>query len=436
MFPPVILTKLNTPPISSGFAELAFPTLVNDIDVLRDTLFMPLVAPWIKLERFKVEEHPTILGFDVNNCSPGISGDVGSIHHRILPAVFPFIERLCEERETLYNEGRRKLAIGGVKVNSRRRALEYTSINRHILPFTITNITGVDGDDSCRKVTLPKRVAEYVDSIVFKSPSANLAASSDQLDWYPTQFSMALESYLSYSESRDEIDSKIIQLWDLYGPSESRADLRSALLGSDTVQRALWSRSNLTKLVLPWLPEFPPTDNSNNTDFNPISIIPPNMPEAIDGEDSLLILRQDEATKLVAFGALLFPFLNFRPTPISLRHISRNALQKLTVFTVAWILTTLEVPRDVSLVGSNATGPVAHAIRNVRLHESFFEEFKNRSTRNNTPCYLLNQLLPSLPLSEVDLLVSFNVAYSRCFDSDRLSSPGSGSLLCTENTHQ
>lgn len=380
-----------------------FPTLLDDLDALRDTLFMPLVDAWIKMERFKIEEHPTILGFDVYHCSPYTDSSTVSIHNRILPAVFPFIEKLCLEREELYKEARCKMNIGGVTVDSRRKVLKGSHNARNILPFNIT-IAGLRGDNSFQKVSLPRRMAEYVDTIVLEGPSAKLASSSDRWDWYPGQLSLALDSHLSYSATRDEIDRKITKLWHLYGPSGNQPDLRSALLVSNIVQAALWSRPNLMELVLPWLPEFPPKGASENIDFNPLSLLPPNLPKPSEDEESLLILRVPEASQLVAFNALLSPFLNSTSDTISLRKMSRNAMQRVAVFTVAWILTTLEVPRDLSLAASDDTGPVAYAVRNVRLHGSFLEELKTRRHQSIVPSHLLHGLLPSLSYSEVDLL--------------------------------
>lgn len=352
----------------------------------------------MKLERFKVEENPTILGFDIYASSPYTSV---SIHHRILAAFLPLVERLAAEKEELYRAARQKLVIGNAMADSKRLALDGTSAVRNVLPFNMS-VTGLHSDEICRKVTLPKSLVQYVESIVLEVPTAKLSDTSDPLTWYPSQFSPALDIYISYSLTRDDVDDKIIQLWNLYGPNESRPDLRAALLNSAIVKKALWTRPKLTQLVLSWLPEYPISNPSGHVDFKPQSQLPPNLPRIPDY--SYLIL--DETWKATALDALTLPFSSYGRYSISLRHLSRNAANKLTILAIAWILTVLEVPRDIPLPGSSVSGPVAYAIRNVRVDKSFLEQLKTGSLKDSPfLCVgVLNNLLPTLPVSEVDLL--------------------------------
>ena len=114
-------------------------------------------------ERFKVQKHPDVLGFNATHCAPHKSNETLTVHTRILPAVLPFVEKVGHEREKLYREERQKLFNENIVIESRRQQL---SGMRHILPFDLI-VTGTGNRSTfCRGVHLPDQLNDYIQSIV------------------------------------------------------------------------------------------------------------------------------------------------------------------------------------------------------------------------------------------------------------------------------
>jgi hypothetical protein len=357
-------------------------------------------------EKFKVQKHPDVLGFDATHSTPCMSHQALAVHKRTLPAVLPFMETVGHEREQLYKEERRKLSDAHVVVESRRR--ELLGGSRHILPFDLT-ITGMGITNvSCRRAHLPDRLNTYVEAIIVPDqPSATLDDLADQLDWHPNQFSTALESFLVYSMDKNERDGKILKLLQLYGPSNTQRDLRAVILRSDIVQSCLWDREALNGQVRAWLPDFPAADESKNVDFNPLALMPPRIDTDDRGAKLIVALREPEEDEESVLKRFLAPF---KRDDFSIGGASTNTTHRLAVLIVAWILTMLKVPR--SIITESGEGPVDYAIQKVRLNQGFLDIYDHSVAgghtelhRSKLPCHLLHLVLPFVSPREVDNFV-------------------------------
>jgi hypothetical protein len=360
-------------------------------------------------ERFKVQKHPDVLGFNATHCAPHMSNETLTVHKRILPAVLPFVEKVGHEREKLYKEERQKLSNENIVIESRRQQLNGM---RHILPFNLI-ITGTGNRMAfCRGVHLPDQLNDYIQSIVVpdrEMQPATLDNQSDKLDWHPNQFSLALESYLVYSKDKNEIDGKILKLWELYGPSSTHGDFRAVILRSDIVQSWLWDHEALNKHVRAWLPDFPAVDVSQNVDFDPLPLMPPQIDIGDDdvGKSLVLALREPEEDGESVLKTFLAPF---KLDGFSTGGVSTNTTHRLMVLVVAWILTMLKVPRTV--ITEARDGPIDYAIQKVRLSQEFLDIYNasvvggyTELQRSMLPCRLLHLVLPFVSLREVDNLV-------------------------------
>lgn len=378
--------------------DKAFPVLLDNLDDLGDALLNPLIEHWMKWERFKVQEHPDILGFNSTHNTPNKKGTL-TVHLRILPAIFSFMEALTLEREDLYRQGRLKLLEANITVDYLLKYLQGGS--RHIFPFDL-DVTGTHTSGaSHRGIHLPRHFASYVESVV-GNPSASLDQQNDRLDWHPSQFGEALESYIVYSKDEEEVDQKILDLLHRYEGVDGRPDVRRVLLRSPKVQRMLWARESLSAQVSSWLPQYPILDGSQDIDFDPLPLMPPRM-DIHKKDVTLITLREpvEKEEEQPMLKALLLPFSSGH---MSIRGASINTTRKLAVFLVAWILTILKVPRDETVEGD---GPVHYAIRKVRLSQAFVDACKkpighiSDSTGSLFPCRLLHLVLPVLSLSEI-----------------------------------
>jgi hypothetical protein len=259
----------------------------------------------------------------------------------------------------------------------------------------------------CRGIHLPDQLNLYVESIVVPDrPSATLDDLDDQLDWHPKQFSAALESYLFYSIDNNEIDSKVLKLFQLYAPSETQRDLRAILLRSDKIHSLLWQRDALNAQLCTWLPDFPSVDSSRDVDFDPLLLMPPR----IDMDDRrakaklLVALREPEEEEHCVLKMFLAPFKQDR---FCIGGASTNTIHRLAVLLVAWILTMSKVPRSSSMEAGD--GPVDYAMQKVRLSQGFIDMYANSTagghtdlTRSAFPCNLLHLVLPYVSPREAD----------------------------------
>jgi hypothetical protein len=375
-------------------------------------------------EKFKVQTHPDALGFNAIHSTPCMFHQKLTVHERTLPAVLSFMEKIGHAREQLYKEERRKLPDANIAVESRRRQLLGSS--RHILPFGLTIIgTGIP-NNYCRCVHLPNQLKIYVESIVApdrKEISATLDDQADRLDWHPTQFSTALESYLVYSKDKSEIDGKILKLLQLYGPSNTQRDLRAVILRSDLVQSWLWSREALDGQVRAWLPDFPADDRSTNVDFNPLLLMPPNIGTDDRGAKLMIALREPEEDEEFVLKSFLAPF---KRDDLSIGGISTNTTHRLAVLVVAWILTMLKIPR--SAVAEAGAGPIDYAIQKVRFSQGFLDIYDHSVAagcteldRSILPCHLLHLVLPFVSLREIDNFVRIVFSATKTPTSEAVS---------------
>lgn len=383
--------------------EKVYPVLLDDLVGLGDVLFSPLVECWMNWEKFKVQTHPDVLGFNATHCVPCQSHHSLTVHSRILPVVFSFMAKVGLEREQLYRSGRLGLSNEDINIESRRQQL--LGGVRHILPFHLA-VTGTQHTSiSCHGIHLPDEIYGYVKGVVLPGDlSASVDAQDDPLDWHPVQFSAALESFLVYSKDKREIDSKIQHLLLRYGASDSHGDFRSIILRSDIVQSYLWDREVLNGQVCSWLPEFPPSNSSEDINFDPLHLMPPKVQFDDSGTKLMVALRDLEEDNELALNTFLWPFMQFG---LSSRGASINTIHRLVVLVVAWILTILDVPRKANAAMGN--GPVHYAIQKVRLSRKFCSLYGNsiaggdvEERRSVLPCHMLHLILPFVSLQEVD----------------------------------
>jgi hypothetical protein len=397
---------------------------MGDLVSLGDALLSPLVDHWMEWEKFKVQTHPDALGFNAIHSTPCMFQQKLTVHERTLSAVLSFMDKIGYAREQLYEEERRKLPDANIAVESRRRQLLGSS--RHILPFgLIIKGSGIT-NNYCRCTHLPNQLKIYVESIVVpdhREISVTLDDQADRLDWHPTQFSTALDSYLVYSKDKSEIDGKILKLLHLYGPSNTQRDLRAVILRSDLVQSWLWSREALNGQVRAWLPDFPAAERSTNVDFNPLLLMPPNIGTDDRGAKLMVALREPEEDE--DFVLKLF-LASFKRDDLSIGGASTNTIHRLAVLVVAWILTMLKVPR--SAITEAGVGPIDYAIQKVRFSQEFLDIYDHSVAAGRTeldrsilPCHLLHLVLPFVSLREVDSLVRIVFSATKTPTSEAVS---------------
>lgn len=383
-----------------------YPTLLDDIDGLRAVLLDPLIGYWIRWERIKVQEHSDLLQYNSEKPTPCMISTTLDLHKRILPAIFPFLDQLSKEREALYREARTRLPqqdLGEIETWRMRQ-----SGTRYITPFTF-EIEQTKSTNSCKGIHLPSTLRAYNEAVVLGNPETKRDNQlADPLDCHPTQFSEALEAYVTFSKDWTEIDQKVLDLLNRYGPSQSRPDFRSILLRSPTIQRALWSREALNPQVVSWLPVYPTKNHDEAIEFDPLLHMPPGFTFK-DYPDHLLSWRtpDDDFAMLKAFTETITDAHVKKLT----RGASRNTIHRLSVLAVAWILSVLKVPTAPDAMDSD--GPVNYAIRKVRLSQAFLDKCSRSETggwdelrRAKYSCRILKLVLPYLLLSEIQTLLT------------------------------
>jgi hypothetical protein len=356
----------------------------------------------MKWEKFKVQMHPDILEFNATHSAPCQLHHTLTVHQRILPVVFSFMEKIGFERERLYRDGRLGLSYD-FSIEARKD--ELLGGARHMLPFNLA-VTGTNGKGvSCYGIHLPDKLYAYVKEVVLpENLSASLDEQDDRLNWHPSQFSAALESYLVYSKDKNEIDDKIRHLLLRYGASDSQRDFRSTILRSDIVQSSLWDREALNGQVRSWLPDFPALDSSQDIEFDPLPLMPPAIKIDDQSVNLMLVLREPQEDEETVLKIFVSPFKKYG---FSIGGASINTARRLAVLAVAWILTILKVPRTVS--AGNGDGPIHYAIQKVRLSQEFLHIYNSSSAgghsdlkRSLLPCSLLRSVLPFVSLREVE----------------------------------
>ena len=391
-----------------GLIEKIYPTLLDDMVALRTVLLDPLIGYWIKWERLKVQEYPDLLQFNSEMPTPCMTFafDTLELDKRILPAVFPFLDQLSQERETLYREARTQLRrqdFGDIETWKLRQGG-----TRYMTPFRFqfkeTKLT-----NPCEGIHLPSALRAYNESVVLGDPETRRNHQlPDPLDCHPTQFSESLEAYLTFSKDWSEIDQKIIDLLNRYGPWQTRPDFRSILLQSPIIQNALWSREALNSQTVSWLPVYPAENFDEEIEFDPLHHMPPEFVDK-DYPDHLLSWRtQNEHFEMLR--ACTAPPTSRRSKTLT-RGASRNAIHRLSVLAVAWIMSVLKVPTDPDAMYSD--GPVNYAIRRVRLSQAFLDKCSRSGIigyddleRARYPCRMLRLVLPYLSLSEIQTLLT------------------------------
>ena len=362
----------------------------------------------MRWERFKVQEYPDLLQYNSETPTPCMTSDTLELHKRILPAVFPFLDQLSKERETLYRQARARLPrniLGDIETwRMRQSGTRYATPFRFEFKQTKSTLTS-----PCKGIHLPSALRAYNESVVLGDPETRRNHQlADPLDCHPTQFSEALEAYVTFSKDWSEIDQKVLDLLHRYGPWQTRPDFRSILLRSPTIQKALWSREALNSQTVSWLPVYPAENYNEAIEFNLLHYIPPEFMDK-DYPDHLLSWRTQNE-HFVTLAACTEPTTDRNAKTLT-RGASRNTIHRLSVLAVAWIMSILKVPTASDVM--HGDGPVNYAIQKVRLGQTFLDQCSRSNSigsdelgRARYPCRMLKLVLPYLSLSETQILLT------------------------------
>ena len=399
----MLMSKYNEMVVDrKDWVEKVYPTMIKDLDQARGIFLKPMSSLILELERLRVIDHPSVFGFNSSNCVPDQYQDhTLRFHSRIAKAIIPFVDELGLQRGELWRTARQALAAPSA---NQEHILERSPFSppSHILPFAIEITDDLYRGDA-HGISLEGTNAErWEKAVLFQTRESSLATSrpEDPYNHHIGQFDAALANYLKFSRTDQEVDEKILALLEHYGPAHGE-DLRMIVLKNSFVRRRIWKSELLIERVLKdWFPKLPYGESKEVTIWLPSYNIPTLVLQSNQPPHETLKLQTTIVTHSDQYDLLFGDFLR----PFSFVG-SRELQDRITYLTTAWIMTLLEAPAYPEVTEQN---PSAMAIRGLRLHSKFLEEWPRDSSNYRLPFCIFRISAPSAASLKTLINLLFN----------------------------